>query len=129
MKKNFLLLISILLVGCTGKYSFNSNLSKQAIDEYYKAGGVLFIEKNQTPPRPFNPIGMVDGESCQIGNNDAPASVANARTDLRRHAADKGGNGVILNNCVNFNEPDAGCITRVLCIGQAISMESEQAYQ
>ena len=128
--KNFLLpFIAIGLVGCAGEYTFNSNLDNQLIVDYYKAGQVLLIEKNHTPPRPFDPIGVVDGESCQIGDNDAPASAANARTELRRHAADKGGNGVILNNCVTFPDSDSGCITRVLCLGQAISMESKQSYQ
>lgn len=119
----------VLLVGCAGKYTFNSNLNKNEINEYFKVSTVQLIEKSHIPPRPFNPLGIVDGESCQIGLNDAPASAAMARTQLRKHAANKGANGVMLDNCINFDEPDSGCITRVYCVGQAISMESAQSYK
>ncbi|MCL1036395.1 hypothetical protein L2725_04290 [Shewanella corallii] len=114
-----------LLAGCAGDYTFNSNLSGKAVNEYFKAGDVALIEKNVAPPRPFNPLAMVDGESCQIFADEPPASAVDARTKMRLAAADAGGNGVMLNNCVEYKDPEGGCLSRVICIGRAIVMEDE----
>ena len=119
------ILTSALLIGCAGEYSFNSNLSGQAINEYFKAGDVLLIEKNTAPPHPFDALAMVDGEACQAYDNEPIASLAEARTNMRLAAANIGGNGVILNRCVEFNDPEGGCLTRTLCIGRAIIMDNK----
>ncbi|MCF1427472.1 MAG: hypothetical protein LPD71_05690 [Shewanella sp.] len=119
------MLTGTLLTGCAGDYSFNSNLSSKAVKDYFKAGDVLLIDNNMAPPRPFNPLAMVDGESCQVYADEPPASIADARTKMRLAAANAGGNGVILNNCVEYHDPEGGCLTRVLCIGRAIVMEDK----
>lgn len=119
------LMASALLAGCAGDYTFNSNLSGKAVKEYFKAGDVLLIDKNMAPPRPFEPLAMVDGEACQIFADEPPATAADARTKLRLAAANAGGNGVMLNNCVEYKDPEGGCLTRALCIGRAIVMEDE----
>lgn len=125
MKNLIFLTITFLLVSCSTDYSFNSNINKSAINDYFKAGKVQLINKDHPPKKPFNTLGIISGESCQINENGTPASFADARTALRRHAADIGGNAVIINNCVQFNEPDNACISRVLCMGQAITMGSQ----
>lgn len=118
------MLLSSMLSGCASHYSVNTNLNPDNVADYFKAGQVLLVQKNQDPPRPFNPLGLVDGESCQVYADNPPASLSDARTRLRLAAANKGGNAVILNNCVTYQDPEGGCLTRAVCIGQAIVMQA-----
>ncbi|MBV7316231.1 Rcs stress response system protein RcsF [Shewanella sp. NIFS-20-20] len=115
----------MLLAGCAGDYSFQSNLNSAAINDYFKAGDVSLYTRDQAPQGLFERLAMVSGESCQLNPNDPPASQAEARTQLRRHTADIGGNGVMLNNCVSFSNEADGCISRIQCIGQAIKVTQE----
>lgn len=117
--------ISMLFSGCHSNYAFNSNINPTAIDDYFKAGRVTLFTEDNIPPSFFNQVAMVDGESCQLTKTAPPASKVEARTNLREAAANVGANGVILNKCVSYKDAEGGCITRVLCLGQAILMEDK----
>lgn len=110
----------LLLSACASEYSFNSNLNSDAINDYFKASDVTLYEADQTPAGHYELKGLVQGESCQAQSNDVPASIADARTEARRSAADKGANGIIIKQCVIVEEAAQGCVSRALCVGQAI---------
>jgi RcsF protein len=110
----------LLLGGCAGEYRFNSNLDAKAIDDYFKASDVRLFEGNNQPDGPFESLGLVEGEACQAQATDVPPTLADARTEVRRAAADKGATGLIIKQCRLFDETAQGCITRAFCIGQAI---------
>lgn len=120
MKKTTLAITVLLLSGCAGDYAFNSNLSGQAIDDYFKVGDVVLYQQGMQPSTTYEVKGLVEGESCQERANDVPASIADARTIARRAAAEKGANGLIVKQCVMFEEATKACVTRALCVGQAI---------
>lgn len=116
----------LLLSACASDYSFNSNLNGEAIDDYFKASDVTLYEGDTLPKGHYELKGLVQGESCQADINAVPASLADARTEARRAAADKSANGIIIKQCVMFEEAAQGCISRALCVGQAIKMATPE---
>ncbi|WP_028768087.1 Rcs stress response system protein RcsF [Shewanella fidelis] len=125
--KNLLLSAVIIAVsGCAGDYTFNSNLDSDAINDYFKASDVTVYEGTLQPVGPFEIKGLVEGETCQIADNDAPASIAEARTLARRAAADKQANGLVIKNCLFIEEASQNCVSRAICIGQAIVTTNQQ---
>ncbi|MCG9696168.1 Rcs stress response system protein RcsF [Shewanella sp. Isolate11] len=120
MKKTIFIISTLLLSGCAGDYAFHSNLDGEAIDNYFKVGDVVVYQNNQHPTGAYELKSLVEGESCQEKPNDVPASIADARTNARRAAAELGANGLIIKSCVLFEEATNACITNAICIGQAI---------
>ncbi|NRB24011.1 Rcs stress response system protein RcsF [Shewanella sp.] len=120
MKTLLISALVLLLSACAGEYKFNSNLNGEAIDDYFKASDITVYDNTTAPNLPYEIIGLVEGETCQEQANDAPAAISEARTLARRAAADKGANGLVIKNCLVFEEQDQGCISRAICIGQAI---------
>ena len=122
MKTLLIAPLVLLLSACAGDYKFNTNLDGEAIDEYFKASDVAVFEGNIHPSVPFDIIGLVEGETCQEGANDAPASISEARTLARRAAADKGANAILIKKCMVFEEQTQACFSRAVCVGQAIKI-------
>ncbi|MFD1098511.1 Rcs stress response system protein RcsF [Shewanella litorisediminis] len=114
------LAVALLMSACASDYQFSSNLDPKAFNEYFKAGEVTLFEGENQPTGRYEILGLVDGEACQATPQDVPATLADARTDARRKAADKGANGLIIKNCTLITEAGGGCETRSLCVGQAI---------
>ncbi|WOT04218.1 Rcs stress response system protein RcsF [Shewanella youngdeokensis] len=110
----------ILLSACAGDFTFKSNLDSDAINDYFKASDVTVYEGNVQPTGSYEIKGLVEGESCQIATSDVPASIAEARTLARRAAADKQANGIVVKSCLIIDEPTTNCISRAICVGQAI---------
>ncbi len=127
MKKIILTISSLLITGCASDYAFHSNLDSKAIDEYFKVGDVVVYQDKQRPTGSYELKGLVEGESCQENADDAPASLADARTKARRAAADLGANGLIVKSCVLFEEATSACVTNAICIGQAIFTAESKA--
>ena len=120
MKTIIIPALVLLVSGCAGEYKFNSNLSGEAINDYFKVSDVTVYE-NSLPSGNFERKGLVEGESCQLAEKDAPASIVEARTLARRSAADKGANGLIIKTCFLTVEKTSQCVSSAICIGQAIS--------
>ncbi|WP_394200406.1 Rcs stress response system protein RcsF [Shewanella waksmanii] len=122
MKIYLPLIGTLLLSACAGNYTFNSNLNGEAIDEYFKASDVTVFNEGEQPRSPYELKGLVEGESCQVGADDAPASIVEARTIARRAAADKGANAIMVKKCAVFEERTETCFSRAFCVAQAISL-------
>lgn len=120
MKTLLIPALVLMLSACAGDYKFNSNLSGEAIDDYFKASDVTLYDATFAPKPPYEIIGLVEGETCQEQANDAPADLSEARTLARRAAADKGANGLMIKKCLLIEEQGQGCFSRALCVGQAI---------
>ena len=112
--------VAVLLTACASDYAFNSNLDSKVIKDYFKASDVKLYEANSLPKGKYDVLGLVEGEACQENSNDAPPKMAEARTSARRAAADLGANGLIVKSCFMINEQDNSCVSRALCVGQAI---------
>ncbi len=119
-------ILVLFLSACANDYSFSSNLDGNAINDYFKAGDVTLFENANLPKGHYELKGLVQGESCQAEANAVPASLSEARTEARRAAADKGANGIIIKQCVMMEEAAQGCISRALCVGQAIQMANAE---
>lgn len=127
MKKTTLALFALLLGGCAGEYTFNSNLDGQAINDYFAVTDVVLYQEGSQPSEVYEVKGLVEGESCQARVNDVPASISEARTAARRAAADKGANGLLVKRCLMFEEATQACVTRAICVGQAILTPTAKA--
>ena len=123
MKSMSLVVIGLLLTGCTGSYTFHSNLDKQNFKEYFKAGDVKVFRDGELPMSAYQALGLVTGEACQTSKNDKVASKEDARTEARKAAADLGANGIIIRGCATLNESNSQCLSHVLCSGQAVSLK------
>lgn len=117
---------ALLLSGCAGEYSFNSNLDGEAIDEYFKPVNVVLFKDNERPKGAFKIIGLVEGESCQETPNGVPANIADARTLARKKAAELGANGLIVKKCMINEQKMEGCYSQAFCVGQAVKTERPQ---
>jgi RcsF protein len=117
--------VTLALTACAGEYGFKSNLDPKAINEYFKPSQVTVFDANSSPSAPFKRLKLVSGETCQVKENDAPASIADARTLARRAAADLGANGIIIQNCQLIEVPEQDCVSRALCVAQAIKINQQ----
>ncbi|MGZ9897850.1 Rcs stress response system protein RcsF [Shewanella gaetbuli] len=112
--------LSLVLTACAGDYAFNTNLDSEKINDYFKVGEVTVYEGSNLPKGKFDMLSLVEGESCQEQANDAPSSISDARTQARKKAAELGATGIIIQHCIDINEPDSVCVSRSICSGQAI---------
>ncbi len=112
--------IALLLSACASDYVFKSNLDGKAINEYFKVSDVVLYDGDVQPKGNIEVLGLVEGEACQETEKDAPPQMSDARSNARRAAADLGANGFVVKSCFMINEPDNGCYSRALCVGQAI---------
>lgn len=117
--------ISLLLSACAGDYSFKTNLDSAAINDYFKAGDVTVYDASSNPKAPFKRLKLISAEVCQLSAHEAPVSIADARTEIRRKAADLGANGIIMKNCQVMELDEQDCISRALCVGEAIKINHE----
>jgi len=120
----FLVLSLALLSTACSNVQFSSNVDKENFETYFAPSSVVVYETEDLVDLDFEVIGAVEGSSCQIGENDVPADIREARTKARINAADLNANGVVFQSCISFKE-DKACITNVICYGRAIKVENE----
>lgn len=112
--------LALALSGCAN-WGFDSNVSPEGIKDYYKGSNVRIYQKEDLADVNYVVLSSVEGEACQIKTTDAAPKEAEARSNIRRRAADLGANGLLLDRCIRF-EDMPGCIEQVLCSGQAIKV-------
>lgn len=114
-----IVLASLLLIsGCSGNYQFSSNLDPEPIEGYFAPANVQLLTAK---PAEATSKGFVSGDSCQTKSSLPPANEADARTELRRQAAEKGANAVIVQQCITLAEVP-GCVSAIQCSGEAVQL-------
>lgn len=123
MRLLFIISLSLLaLSGCARQWQLNTNLDPQAITDYFAPASVDIISNGDNRPL----LGPVAGEACQQADQP-PISNADARTQLRSHAAKMGADAVVIDNCVTLQGPDSppGCQLFIQCHGHAYGAEQQ----
>ncbi|SDI55698.1 RcsF protein [Ferrimonas sediminum] len=116
-------LVLPLLGGCSSQFQFSSNLDSDAVDEYFKPGKVRVYQGN-TPPAAQRDLGLLEATSCQADGNAVPASEADARTQLRRLAADQGANAIWISQCIELSA-DKHCQHSIVCYARALVVHED----
>ena len=111
------------LSACSG-VSVDTNLNPGNFTEYFNPSAVTVTTYSDLQDKVYQVISPVHGLSCQQDADDFPANEADARTALKRAAADKGANALIINKCVTARETGA-CLLSVTCYGDAVYVREE----
>ncbi|GAA5190434.1 Rcs stress response system protein RcsF [Ferrimonas gelatinilytica] len=107
----------LLLTACSNDYRFSSNLDPDNFEDYFAAGNVVLVD---TLPPQAEALGVVEGQSCQREAQDPAPNGAEARTDMRRNAAQLGADAVKLLRCSEVDPEASGCLALMVCYGQAL---------
>ncbi|WP_406666682.1 Rcs stress response system protein RcsF [Gallaecimonas sp. GXIMD1310] len=121
-------LLPLLLTGCASQYAVHTNLDKENFSHYFAPSGVKLVTADSLAGQSYQVLAMVSGDSCQQQPNLPPANASDARTDARRKAAKLGANALLVRQCLTLSGDDAapGCITQVVCQGQALRIQAEK---
>lgn len=111
-----LLVLLSLQFGCSSNLSLNTNLDKENFDNYFAPSSVKVYDDESSLPSNYRYVGLVEGESCKLKSNDAPANAQDARTDARTKAATNKVNAVIFTSCISIE--DKQCLETVVCYGK-----------
>ncbi|SHH76801.1 Rcs stress response system protein RcsF [Ferrimonas marina] len=104
------------LAGCSSDYSFSSNLDPKNFETYFAPGQVQLVEHI---PSNAERLGLVEGYSCQASSRDPIPQTADARTELRKAAAELGANAVRIQHCAELEPNTDGCLASIACYGEA----------
>lgn len=115
---------ALVLTACQGGVSVDTNLNPSNFTDYFKASTVDVVEYEDLGARPYAVIAPVHGLSCQKDEDDFPANEADARTAMKRTAADKGANALVINKCVRAKETGV-CYLSVTCYGDALYVKPD----
>lgn len=116
---SLLLLITtiISIVGCSGNYTFESNIKPGNAKEYFSVSEVKIFEDESEFNAAYQFVGLVEGDDCQEKPHLAPPDPINARTKARKEAYAKQANAVIFTSCINIE--NNFCTAQVVCYGKA----------
>ena len=122
-------LLTSILVGCTGNYTFESNVKADNAQEYFSASKVKIYTDEQAFGASYQYVGLVEGEDCQKEQHLAAPDPINARTQARQTAYLQKANAIIFTSCVDIETKH--CIAQVVCYGKAyrVATPEEQAEQ
>jgi len=109
-----------LLSSCSN-YTFTSNLDQENIKDYFAPSSVTIYENDTQLPTIKQYISAVEGESCQIENNDPPANKIEARTQARKKAFKLKANAVVFSNCTQTQTKQ--CTQLVICYAKAYQVQ------
>lgn len=125
------LLSTMLITSCSGNYTFNSNIDKKQIAEYFAPSKVVIYNNEFELPKPYTYAGLVEGQDCQLKPHHAQPNKVNARTEARKLAYKIGANAVIFTGCAVIDSKEAfknlnsakvqQCHSMVVCYGKAFT--------
>ena len=123
MKSIIFALSALTLVACSS-FEFKTNLDPQNFKEYFKPSAATEVTDADIENKPTHLLGVVEGLSCQVTEDDPVATEANARTDARKKAADLGANAIKFGKCVRLENTPA-CKVSVSCYANAIAVDDD----
>lgn len=116
-----MLVIGALLTACSAHYDISTNLDPENFREHFAASQVTIYQDEQDFSTKFRPLGLVEGQDCQVKAHHAMPDPIAARTRARKQAFEKGANGIIFSPCVAVESPS--CTALLVCYGQAFQIE------
>lgn len=116
--------LAFLLTSCSN-FEFSTNLDPSNFKEYFKPSYVNEYSEAELAKIPNRSLGTVSGLSCQIKEQDAIANEADARTDARVKAVDKGANAIVFGKCVRLENTPA-CLVSITCYADALVVDEKQ---
>ncbi|AAZ28362.1 MULTISPECIES: Rcs stress response system protein RcsF [Colwellia] len=122
-------LLTTMLGGCTGNYTFESNVKADNAEEYFSASKVKIFNDEQDFNVNYQYVGLVEGEDCQKEPHLAAPDAINARTQARQAAYLKKANAIIFTSCIDIETKH--CVAQVVCYGKAyrLAVPDEQVEQ
>ncbi len=122
-------LLTSMLGGCTGNYTFESNVKADNAEEYFSASKVKIYDNEQDFDASYQYVGLVEGEDCQKEPHLAAPDAINARTQARQIAYLQKANAIIFTSCIDIETKH--CVAQVVCYGKAyrVATPDEQAEQ
>ena len=122
-------LLTTMLGGCTGNYTFESNVKADNAEEYFSASKVKIFNDEQDFNVNYQYVGLVEGEDCQKEPHLAAPDAINARTQARQTAYLKKANAIIFTSCIDIETKH--CVAQVVCYGKAyrLAVPDEQVEQ
>lgn len=107
----------ILLTGCSGNYTFDSNMKADGARQYFSASQVQIFDNKNEFTSDYELIGLVEGDDCQEKPHLAPPDPIKARTQARQAANALDANAVIFTSCIDIE--NKFCTAQIVCYGQA----------
>jgi RcsF protein len=117
------LTITLLIVSCSGRYTFDSNLDANSAKQYFSASKVTIYNDEAEFTTNYTYIGLVEGEDCQEKQYLAAPDVINARTKARQLAFSKQANAIIFSQCIDIKTKQ--CVAQVVCYGKAYLVDNQ----
>ena len=112
--------LTLILGGCSGNYTFESNVKADSAKEYFSASKVKIFTNEAEFMSSFQYVGLVEGEDCQKEPHLAAPDKINARTQARQVAFSQQANAVIFTSCVDIETKH--CVAQVVCYGKAYQL-------
>ena len=109
-------------MGCSGQYTFDSNLNPNNAKHYFSASQVNIYDSEAEFTTNYTYIGLVEGDDCQKKQYLAEPDMINARTKARQLAFSKQANAVIFSQCVNVQTKQ--CVAQLVCYGKAYLVDN-----
>ena len=110
-------LLTPMLSGCSGNYTFESNVKADNAKEYFSASKVKIFNDEQEFNTTYQYVGLVEGEDCQKEQHLAAPDAINARTQARQAAYLQQANAIIFTSCIDIETKH--CVAQVVCYGKA----------
>jgi RcsF protein len=121
MQQQTVLFFSIVLASCSSQYQVSTNLDKENFQQYFAPSSVEIFKSEQDFGSPYQFIGAVEGQDCQIKAHLAAPNEITARTHARTQAFEKKANAIIFTGCALIEDDKSSkqCINTLVCYGKA----------
>ena len=133
LKASLIMILVMMITSCTNNY-VSSNLDKNNFTQYFSASQIAIYKQEKEIKTPYQYIGIVEGQDCQIKPHHAAPDEINARTQARRQAFNQQANGVIFTGCalltsqqltkLNSSNDAQQCHAIIICYAKAFVIES-----
>ena len=119
-----LILSTATLVGCSGRYAFESNIKGDNVAEYFSASEVKIFTHEKEFNAPHQYVGIVEGDDCQTKIHLASPDKINARTAARQAAYKEEANAIVFTSCVNIESQQ--CVAQIVCYAKAYKVSEQK---
>lgn len=122
--------IILILIGCSNKFTIQTNLDRTNFTEYFSLSNVKIYTSETEFETSYQYIGLVEGEDCQKKSHHAKPDEDIARTKARKSANNLNANAVVFSQCalIENNTSSKQCIATTICYGKAYYINHSSGY-